>query len=1034
MDKDLLKRKIKALLHDPPEKAGILMQQSEGHEWYAEQYIQQLIGEPFNKSENDFDLVKSGDQIASGADRYNFPKEYGEAGKSLVVKFFDDPVLRHPLSGATIRLASREAGDALIADMQQTVRLALEEIKAQHGNEPDEYTRLKKYYLSLWRNLPALLEKKQQGAADFGGLWHRMPAETRMPDHAIWEHLSLVSALVGAQIGGKGAVGNTSLVLFTLGPIQRFVTAARKTTDLWAGSYMLSYLSWQAMQVICDEYGPDAIVFPDLHGQPLVDLWLQQKGVTPEGMGRNFSVATFPNRFLAFLPAEAVTELMPVVEAKVRDTLVDIGAFAMRKIGVDPAKWEDQLANYLECYWAAVPFKRFGAPKDQQNQGEPLLEAFRQMYPAPFVWDNAEANAIIRALDIHAKHTNLGAFYGRIYSALDAVMQSRKSIRDFGFVQDSGYRCALHPELSAIVPDPVCKPDEVRTFWENKAAHTKMPGRIKKGERLSAVGLAKRFFPRFLEEKVFSKARTQLDIDFDIDTQFPSTSSFAVADYKRDVLLKIKAGGATGVALKTAVNKFVEVLARYHRSPGNPVKIPWESHIGYIEALAQSCEIKDFSRLGGNWFFAEAYDLDQLNKEYFTANEAGEPEGLFKLEDVQLLNQSLQKLLQATDACGIERPSKYYTVIALDGDQMGRWLSGDKNVAFKDTLHPEIIKKILAFTEEGKYAEWGKLIGSSDIKRPSSPSLHLAISRALKYFSLQSVQDIVENQHCGRVIYAGGDDVLAFVSFRDGLTVSHKLRAAFSGQLNAEGEVEWERMQPATLTPEDFYNMGGHASASAGLVYAHRQQSLRHVLAVARAAEKWAKGKGDDAFTLARNALGIRAIKRNGETISTGLTWYTPDKQDQVEALEKTIALFRSGVLSPAFVYDLERALPGLSGFDDVQPALHEAMRLFNRHTELKNLYLANADAMLGWLLSQEDESSERNGQSDELRDLAFSMTIAPILQGQYENEKHMLREKRRKAVCPPAIYDKINPAKNAVHRTVSLLDAALFVGKGGAR
>ena len=47
---------------------------------------------------------------------------------------------------------------------------------------------------------------------------------------------------------------------FTLGPVQGFVSQARRTRDLWAGSFLLSYLSGHAMKAIIDAGG--TIVFP----------------------------------------------------------------------------------------------------------------------------------------------------------------------------------------------------------------------------------------------------------------------------------------------------------------------------------------------------------------------------------------------------------------------------------------------------------------------------------------------------------------------------------------------------------------------------------------------------------------------------------------------------------------------------------------------------------------------------------------------------------------------------------------------------
>ncbi|MGQ0794198.1 MAG: hypothetical protein ACT4NX_08985 [Deltaproteobacteria bacterium] len=67
MNQDLLKRKIKAFLHDPPEKAIILMQTGNKHEEQAKKLLRELI------QEDDIEEVKKADVEASSADRINLP-------------------------------------------------------------------------------------------------------------------------------------------------------------------------------------------------------------------------------------------------------------------------------------------------------------------------------------------------------------------------------------------------------------------------------------------------------------------------------------------------------------------------------------------------------------------------------------------------------------------------------------------------------------------------------------------------------------------------------------------------------------------------------------------------------------------------------------------------------------------------------------------------------------------------------------------------------------------------------------------------
>ncbi|MBW1972998.1 MAG: hypothetical protein JRI44_09245, partial [Deltaproteobacteria bacterium] len=121
----------------------------------------------------------------------------------------------------------------------------------------------KKIFLSLWRVLPQFLAENEK---KLGPIWHLVPADTRTPDHSIWHHSSLVSALSICE-------GKPAFFIFSLAPVQGYIAEARKTKDLWIGSMVLSYLSWLGMKVIATDLGPDHIIYPSLRNQPIVDLW-----------------------------------------------------------------------------------------------------------------------------------------------------------------------------------------------------------------------------------------------------------------------------------------------------------------------------------------------------------------------------------------------------------------------------------------------------------------------------------------------------------------------------------------------------------------------------------------------------------------------------------------------------------------------------------------------------------------------------------------------------------------------------------------
>jgi len=78
---------------------------------------------------------------------------------------------------------------------------------------------------------------------------------------------------------------------FTLGPVQGFIADARRTRDLWAGSFLLSWLSGHAMAAL-DEAG-GKIIFPEVAGDDLFEA------IRNGRIGSAPYVGSLPNRFKA---------------------------------------------------------------------------------------------------------------------------------------------------------------------------------------------------------------------------------------------------------------------------------------------------------------------------------------------------------------------------------------------------------------------------------------------------------------------------------------------------------------------------------------------------------------------------------------------------------------------------------------------------------------------------------------------------------------------------------------------------------------
>lgn len=219
----------------------------------------------------------------------------------------------------------------------------------------------------------------------------------------------------------------------------------------------------------------------------------------------------------------------------------------------------------------------------------------------------------------------------------------------------------------------------------------------------------------------------------------------------------------------------------------------------------------------------------------------------------------------------------YYALLLMDGDHMGHILSGYEKTAicYHKSFHPKMQK---AFDE---HAARQKLIFAyGKQKRPISPNRHLSISGALNDFSQTVVRHVVEIEHIGRVIYAGGDDVLAMLPVADLLSAMQRLRNAYSGTAPEDADIDWGDLKKrntlvckngfAYLGGKLLRMMGKNATASCGAVIAHHQAPLGIVLRELRAAKQRAKTEGD------RNAFSITIIKRAGGALQVTGKWGEP--------------------------------------------------------------------------------------------------------------------------------------------------------------
>lgn len=248
-------------------------------------------------------------------------------------------------------------------------------------------------------------------------------------------------------------------------------------------------------------------------------------------------------------------------------------------------------------------------------------------------------------------------------------------------------------------------------------------------------------------------------------------------------------------------------------------------------------------------------------------------------DDEEPIPEEVWRELQA--ARRRERPPAYYAVLMLDGDDMGRWLRGDKSPQVRELVHPQL---------RDYFQRLPAAAAGLKARRPVGPALHAAISEALANFALHFVPPIVD-KHSGTLIYAGGDDVLALLPTKTALACARELSRTFRKNWLRDDESKRERLL-----------MGDRATVSAGLAIVHHKEDLRFALGEARTAEKAAKNAG-------RDALQITACRRSGEHATALCPW------DFVDEVERWVQIF-SQRASDRWAYHLRAELDTLQSLE----------------------------------------------------------------------------------------------------------------------
>ncbi|MFY9226803.1 MAG: type III-B CRISPR-associated protein Cas10/Cmr2 [Blastocatellia bacterium] len=252
-------------------------------------------------------------------------------------------------------------------------------------------------------------------------------------------------------------------------------------------------------------------------------------------------------------------------------------------------------------------------------------------------------------------------------------------------------------------------------------------------------------------------------------------------------------------------------------------------------------------------------------------------EDLFAVKDKNL-DKAKEALQNFYKNCQLEnkRPSPYYGLLLGDGDRMGE-----------------------------------------AIDTQNTRDKHRNISQALSRFA-SNVRNIVP-KHKGSLVYAGGDDVLAFVPIHTILDCAFELNQDFKQKLKA------------FRVPKKSPNDNDSPTLSVGIAIVHHLDPLSDSLELVRKAEKAAKS------VAGKNALAVTVSKRSGVDLTIKGSWGQID-----ERLKTWITLHANNQIPDGLAYELRDLTITLGDVPkDLMQA--EAKRIFRRK-KVDEKFLANIE------------------------------------------------------------------------------------------
>ena len=416
------------------------------------------------------------------------------------------------------------------------------------------------------------------------------------------------------------------LYVLSIGPVQGFIAAARRTRDLFIGSHLLSEISKAAAKKVYEEHGKHGtLIFPP---PPRGEADLQKR----------FSPSELPD-------APNVANII-LAELELQD-------------GQDPRELDQRVKEAAQGEW--MQYAK-GAKWLAENESEGF-----KVLP---IWDN-QVNDV---LELYSAWLQVSGDYNYrpARKRLMRLLAGRKSIRDF--IQEE-YRDHKLPKSSLDGARDTVLPKKIDGISDDLA----LKMRLKAGEQLCAVGLTKRLGGKRCDS-------IQKRNDHKLEA-FPSVVRVALDPWVRGI---IESDGEAKKILEEIKGiceneNIAQGSGRLSSGRRRYSDFPFDGHVLYLSQIdsilnASKSKIRNDPKKKAN---------GQL-KGWEARLTDDDIKALMKIRDLAERLQKSETIKHGEKGLGFGKPERYYAIIVADGDHIGKVISKieckEEHIRFSESL------------------------------------------------------------------------------------------------------------------------------------------------------------------------------------------------------------------------------------------------------------------------------------------------------------------------------------------------------------